>query len=567
MLSGRRIWVIAALLAAGIVLVIALKPGRLDAMTGAAGLAAVGVTAIPATRRQIERGLHVLKSARPAIVAAFLAVLSFGVLAGIELSQRPYLQPKSHDERSFTLLTQMLATGRLALPAPFGGAAGDFFESFQVITSPVYASTYFPGAALMHVPGVWAGVPDAWVSLTLAASAVAATYLALRRVIGGDLAAVASLMLLGGVQFRAQSLLTMAQVPALLLGMAALWLAAEYRHRPSGWRAAALGVAGGWLMMTRPQDGVCYLPAAAMIAGWGCPALARKGLLWAALGTLPFLGLQLRQNVLLTGSIWHTGFGQYISANHPAATFVWGTTSGEPATHLAQKVIYNRLFAGEQGALQGRGMLVDLLERRMPEAIRGVLPAAGLAVFLPMGVACFAQRRRWVYLVPLGGFIVLYGVLYTFFLPHYSVAFAGLIVALVAGAGRVAWARVLVVTLCLGATVTSLPGLNSAAGDLEMMTDTLQVVDKVEAELPVKPAVLLIRFTPGDPVHQEPVYNVKHARIEDHAVIRAHDLGERDGELFRALDASGEGGRMVYRFDRRTREVAVLGPVRDLARR
>ena len=35
----------------------------------------------------------------------------------------------------------------------------DFFDSFQVIVDPVYASMYFPGAALWYAPAQFVGLP------------------------------------------------------------------------------------------------------------------------------------------------------------------------------------------------------------------------------------------------------------------------------------------------------------------------------------------------------------------------------------------------------------------------
>ncbi len=47
-------------------------------------------------------------------------------------------------------------------------------------------------------------------------------------------------------------------------------------------------------------------------------------------------------------------------------------------------------------------------------------------------------------------------------------------------------------------------------------------------------------------------------------VIRAHDLGERNKELFAYYAIHGPD-RTVYRFSRRTGTVETLGKVRDLA--
>src|SRR5947209_18297139 len=79
-----------------------------------------------------------------------------------------------------------------------------------------------------------------------------------------------------------------------------------------------------------------------------------------------------------------------------------------------------------------------------------------------------------------------------------------------------------------------------------------------------EPAIVLFTFRAGDNVHEEPVYNVDVANPDDAPIIRAHDLGERNGELLRYYAAS-QPGRRGYRFDRRSRTLQRLGNVKALA--
>jgi hypothetical protein len=65
-------------------------------------------------------------------------------------------------------------------------------------------------------------------------------------------------------------------------------------------------------------------------------------------------------------------------------------------------------------------------------------------------------------------------------------------------------------------------------------------------------------------ISQEPVYNTDVAWPDDAPLIRAHDLGERNVELFRYY-AQRDPTRRVYRFSRRTGELQDLGQVRELA--
>src|SRR5205814_1552979 len=62
----------------------------------------------------------------------------------------------------------MLLHGRLWMPQH---PLADFFDSFHLITRPVYASKYFPGTAMVYAPGLALHLPY-WLMPALAAGAV-----------------------------------------------------------------------------------------------------------------------------------------------------------------------------------------------------------------------------------------------------------------------------------------------------------------------------------------------------------------------------------------------------------
>ena len=76
--------------------------------------------------------------------------------------------------------------------------------------------------------------------------------------------------------------------------------------------------------------------------------------------------------------------------------------------------------------------------------------------------------------------------------------------------------------------------------------------------------MVLFKYSPGDNVIEEPVYNTDVAWPDDAPVIRAHDLGERNVEIFRYY-ADKQLDRMFYRFDRATGKLTPLGRARALA--
>ena len=86
-----------------------------------------------------------------------------------------------------------------------------------------------------------------------------------------------------------------------------------------------------------------------------------------------------------------------------------------------------------------------------------------------------------------------------------------------------------------------------------------------EAEQMVeRPAVILFRYTPGANIIEEPVYNTSVAWPDDAPVVRAHDLGPRNSEIYRYY-AERQPERMFYLFERATGTLTPLGRARDLA--
>jgi hypothetical protein len=146
-----------------------------------------------------------------------------------------------------------------------------------------------------------------------------------------------------------------------------------------------------------------------------------------------------------------------------------------------------------------------------------------------------------------------------------------LLVGAVPPAGRGLCGGVFGAAVCLGifaVSVASLPGVAAAPGPAEYegaahLRDIDRRLDRIDG-----PALVLFRFTPGDNVHVEPVYNVDTAWPDDARVIRAHDRGvELNRRLF-AYYATRSPNRLCYLYDRAARgrdPLSLLGTVRELA--
>lgn len=125
-------------------------------------------------------------AARVAVPAVVLA----GCIAVMALLHEPV--PRLHDEFSYLLLADTLAHGRLVNPAV---PLPEFFETFHVITKPVYASKYFPAQGVFLAIGEkLTGYPAVGVWLS-SALACAATFWMLEAWIGPEWALLGAFLM------------------------------------------------------------------------------------------------------------------------------------------------------------------------------------------------------------------------------------------------------------------------------------------------------------------------------------------------------------------------------------
>jgi hypothetical protein len=173
---ARRAWVI-LLLVAGCLLWFAYDRRRdytaLQMVT--LGLFVV-LACVPTMNATIQALLQRLRNPTPgrrALIAlgiAFAAALYLFMLAILE-HQTHY--PRFHDESMHLIQAQMLARGRLWMPPH---PLPQFFETFFIFVTPVYASMQFPGTSMLYVPGIWCGCPFWVTSLCVAAVTVGLMY-------------------------------------------------------------------------------------------------------------------------------------------------------------------------------------------------------------------------------------------------------------------------------------------------------------------------------------------------------------------------------------------------------
>jgi hypothetical protein len=572
--AGRPIGV-AVLLALGVGVWIAIGGGRgIGGVRWAVIGCAAGLALLPGVSSTIENLLARIRHPTPravglASVAIAVVAASYFILTAV-LQDRD-LFPKTHDDCSYLIQMQMLARGRLWMPAL---PLADFFDSFYLIVRPVYASQYFPGTALLYVPTIWLHLPT-WVMPVMAAGAVVGlTYRILTELLDGAAGALAALWIASLSEFRLASILLMSQVPALLLGLVMVWGWLRWRRsRAAGWMVV-IGVAAGWAAITRPVDALCFaIPIGIAIAADLRKFPLRKWVSTACLvvlGAAPFLAIQLVFNKGVTGHLFETPFRMYLDRDAPGTQFGFPAYDprARPQSIVPQKQEYYSNWVTPFIAEHRPGQFVrSWVNKWFPMVVDTPMPARVMLPLAMVGLLGLAGRRRWVLWGTVPAFVALYA-FYTIFLEHYAIILMPAVAMVCLLSVRVI-AQALPPTLrrSTGAALTVLIAASCLTSFWEINRLIAPPGKQVDDEpirsamlrdfsqkIPYasdlqKPAVFLFRYHKGDNFFEEPVYNTDVAWPDDAEIIRAHDLGpQRDREIVKYY-AGRTPVRHFYLFD------------------
>jgi 4-amino-4-deoxy-L-arabinose transferase-like glycosyltransferase len=469
----------------------------------------------------------------------------------------------------------------------------EFFENFHLVTDRVYASKYGPGTALWYAPAALLHLPPWITPLLLSGAAVGLMYLLAAELFGGASGLLAALVLVSLGAFRRTSIMMMSQAPVLALLLMAMLAFVYWRQKRCGGCMLLLGICVGWAAITRPVDALCLavpLAAAVLVELWRADNRTRVRTIALGLaGVAPFILLQAIYNKGVTGSVTTLPWNYYALRYDP-----YDTMGRKP---LDTRLMPEKLLPQKQAIIDdftkpafeaksrqsAKARLIDrttkllagppLEEQEPGRLVYGALPTPLLVALVPVGLMAMMGRRRWMLLLPLGLFLAIYAN-YSYFFPHYTVAVLPAVILLVLGApaavGRT-WPQLAapagwVVALVVAAvSVTALPQVNPVRHDQWFDAPLLRGVDAAVAGIGKRPAIVLFKYDPERSIHEEPVYNAGVAWPDDAEVIRAHDLGERNRELFDYY-ASRSPGREVYRFDEKDQKLTDLGNVAELSR-
>jgi Dolichyl-phosphate-mannose-protein mannosyltransferase len=516
-------------------------------------------------------------AARPTPKRRRWIALAIGVSSSLFLYwaarwQHIILKPQFEDEFSYLIQMRMLAHGRFWMPAI---PLPEFFDSFYVLVKPVYASMYFPGTAIMYVPALLLNMP--YIVAPLAASGLCAAmlYLILTDVLDGASAILGVLLLLSLSMFRLMSIMLMAQIPMLLLGLVMTWAALQWRRNNSKRWLLLLGAAAGWAAITRPADALCF----AIVLG-SVMATDMRGKSWPdwvktaaciIAPALPFLILQLILNRQITGQWLTTPFGRYNDINYPGA---FGFHGGSAPLHVSdipeKQLFYEKNVKWLLDQHQLKNLITVGLKDESGMVARFAIVDPFFWIIAPISLLAMWNRRLWMVWGMLPVFLLIMSAYaFSWDLSHYYVMVMPATILLSVlpirfltdtFPKRAAMIRTMLGLSMIALSLAAMPQFNRLVHDRYFNYAELDRIDNDLAANVVAPAVVMFHFNPAtNNPSEEPVFNPDVAWPDDAAIIRVRDLntdisaighpGDRDRPLYEYYSRVAPT-RVFYLYDR-----------------
>ena len=517
-----------------------------------------------------------------ALTALLVGLLAAAYMLFTAWQQDRELIPKFHDEFMHLLQMRMMASGRLWLPA-LPPEIAPSLDTFHVLVTPVYASIYFPGTALLYLPTIWLGLPH-WVMPWLAgAASVALFYAIVSEMIDNVSGLLGALLLLSLSFFRFIAMVTMSHGAIVFLGLLLIFCFLRWRTRHDLRWAAALGAVAGWAAITRPVDSIAY--AAPAFLG---VLLAMRPMPWRrrwqtvaiiAAAAAPFIGLQVALNIGVTGNPLKTPYQLYAEQDSPNLAYGFGHGQAEILrSRVPQKVdFYREFLLPEIERHRPANALPILLKERIWRIANVATPTPWLLILYPLSLLGLRHNARWIFWSMLPLYLALYA-MFPFLLPHYAIVPAPAVLLGVLIGKRVLEDLLpqrrrpmcnLILSLAIAVVaVATLPEFDRERLDDGYPRPTMWYAARVMPDQVRPPAIVLFRYRGGvDSPHEEPVYNVDVTDPRDAPILRAHDLGPEQNRALIEYFARRQPPRNVYLFDRAARTLVPLGDAAELSRR
>jgi hypothetical protein len=385
-------------------------------------------------------------ASRPALVAAVLFVVGFGLTASLP-ARFGWPQPVLHDEFAYIFEAETFAQGRLTNPPPPGPP--EFFETFHHLISPLYIAKFPPGQGLALALGVLLGhaIIGMWIINGVWAVAL---YWMLRGIAPFKwslLGAVAGIATYGAFSYWGQTYWggsVLALGGTLTFGGALRLL--KRRGCPIGASILA-GLGCGIMALTRPLDGFIFalFPAAVILwlalrpASKNNPRSSVARLLAFIVPALAGVGFMLFYNTATTGNPLQFAHRLYDETFVPRLVlFVWQKPGPTPPHEPPYLTDYQNAYADNMAAdpltwddqlANALGFAADQREFFFP------LPTLPLVLFGLLAALSWRDRVARFALGSLAFVIIPFAILRYYGFPHYAAAWsAPVLVLMIQGA-------------------------------------------------------------------------------------------------------------------------------------
>ena len=384
----------------------------------------------PRAQARLEALLRKCARTRGRVLVA-VSVVTFAACASVAaLVHEPV--PVVHDEFSYLLMSNMFASGHVAMPPPL---YPEFFETFHVIVQPTYASKYFPGQGLFLAAGeLLTGHPivGVWLSAGLACAATTWMLQAWIGRVGGLLGGALMVLQIGVLSYWTQTYwggMVSALGGALFLG-AARRLCRVVTWQSSWWLALGIAIVG----VTRPVEGaIILIPFSLLILARLASRRSRRQLrrLAPVLVTIsavlvPAAAAIAGYNTTITGSAWISPYQLHERQYQETPQFT--ALSKRPPIQYSNDVL-KKFYSGTEVALYDSQQTISGIMSGAVTKLRAFWQFyGGLALTLPFVLPPLLRRGWQRYLQFVIGAILIVGVIHN--LSHAPIGNAAIIVAI-----------------------------------------------------------------------------------------------------------------------------------------